>query len=291
MSTDIQDWLYPINSASSYRLGGVKDSADDLVSRENLWKGILAEPNEIADWHLSSGFRQMRPNDRVWIVDTQPPKGIVAVATALDVYMTSRNTWSVDLTWNIPLTKRLMRTPILKERYGQTAQSVCRADDSTRRVLRAWLGGRGLMGGKPKTHELKDEAARTRVLREIAIRRGQGVFRTELLRAYQECCAISGETCVEVLEAAHIVPYANGGLSRLSNGILLRADLHTLFDLHLITITEGGRVKVSPTLSETDYMRFDGLGARLPRKKSQRPAKGLLRRHASELLLPESLPA
>lgn len=285
MSTGIQDWLYPINSASDYRLGGIEAHQSDLVTRENLWESLLANPNEIADWHLSSGFRLMRPDDRLWIVDTQPPRGIVAAATALRVYETSRKTWSVDLTWNIPLTKKLIRDPILKERYGQTAQTVCRADDATRRVLREWLGGRGAAGGPPKAKALAEEAARTRVLREIAVRRGQAPFRAELLRAYRGACAISGETCAEVLEAAHIVPYADGGHSHLSNGVLLRADMHTLFDLHLLTITERGRVKVSSSLKDTDYAHFDGRKARLPGRPSDRPSGKLLRQHAA-LLLP-----
>jgi hypothetical protein len=63
MSTGIQDWLYPINSASDYRLGGMEEDQSDLVTRGNLWESLLANPNEVADWHLSSGFRLMPLKD------------------------------------------------------------------------------------------------------------------------------------------------------------------------------------------------------------------------------------
>ena len=63
-----------------------------------------------------------------------------------------------------------------------------------------------------------------------AIQRGQqGEFRQQLL-AMDECCAVTGEKCKSVLEAAHIVPAHEGGCEAPSNGILLRADIHRLFD-------------------------------------------------------------
>ena len=64
----------------------------------------------------------------------------------------------------------------------------------------------------------------------LAIQRGeQGIFRQQLL-AMDECCAVTGERCESVLEAAHIVPAHKGGYEVPSNGILLRADIHRLFD-------------------------------------------------------------
>ncbi len=65
----------------------------------------------------------------------------------------------------------------------------------------------------------------------LAIQRGeQGAFRQQLLAEDMSCCAVTGETCESALEAAHIVPAHKGGCEVLSNGILLRADIHRLFD-------------------------------------------------------------
>jgi putative restriction endonuclease len=77
---------------------------------------------------------------------------------------------------------------------------------------------------------------RERIVASIVIRRGQPEFRRILIRAYKGRCAVSGCDAIEVLEAAHIMPYLGQDTNHPSNGILLRADIHTLFDLGLLSI-------------------------------------------------------
>ncbi len=79
-------------------------------------------------------------------------------------------------------------------------------------------------------------------------RLGQGAFRVLVTDAYQRRCAVTGERTLPVLEAAHIKPYALSGPHRIHNGILLRADLHKLFDLGYVTVTPDLRLEVSPRL-------------------------------------------
>src|SRR5205823_2979542 len=67
-----------------------------------------------------------------------------------------------------------------------------------------------------------------------ASRQGQFAFRAALIEAYGGRCAMTGCDILEVLEAAHIVPYRGPSTNAVSNGLLLRADIHTLFDLGLI---------------------------------------------------------
>ena len=71
-------------------------------------------------------------------------------------------------------------------------------------------------------------------MRAICIRRGQPAFRAALLAAYGGRCAITGCDVEDVLEAAHISPYSGPSSSHASNGLLLRADIHTLFDCGLV---------------------------------------------------------
>ena len=80
------------------------------------------------------------------------------------------------------------------------------------------------------------EDARRRIEATIVLRQGQGAFRDSLLEAYGCRCAISGCDVPEALEAAHIIPYKGEHTNVVVNGLLLRADLHTLFDLGLIAI-------------------------------------------------------
>ncbi len=70
----------------------------------------------------------------------------------------------------------------------------------------------------------------------VAPRLGQGSFRILVTDAYQRRCAVTAERTLPVLEAAHINPYAAGGKHQLSNGLLLRSDIHTLFDRFYLTI-------------------------------------------------------
>src|SRR5439155_9699074 len=70
----------------------------------------------------------------------------------------------------------------------------------------------------------------------VTPRLGQGSFRLLVTDAYRYRCAMTSERTLPVLEAAHIRPYAEGGEHVLSNGLLLRSDLHTLFDLGYVTV-------------------------------------------------------
>lgn len=102
------------------------------------------------------------------------------------------------------------------------------------------------------------EDGRERVAREIAIRRGQAAFRRQLLEAYG-CCAMTGCTVEAALEAAHIVPYQGPGTNHPSNGLLLRADLHTLFDLGALAIDPDTlEILVASQLDGTEYEMLRG---------------------------------
>jgi putative restriction endonuclease len=81
-------------------------------------------------------------------------------------------------------------------------------------------------------------------------RLGQKSFKSMVLTAYQRCCAITGDRIQPVLEAAHILPVERGGEHRLDNGLLLRSDVHTLFDAGYLTIDTRHRLRVSPLIRE-----------------------------------------
>jgi putative restriction endonuclease len=95
-------------------------------------------------------------------------------------------------------------------------------------------------------------------------RLGQGAFRVLVTDAYGRRCAFTRERTLPVLEAAHIKPYACGGKHELSNGLLLRSDLHKLFDLGYITVDPVSRqVVVSGRIKEEfengrDYYALHG---------------------------------
>lgn len=81
-------------------------------------------------------------------------------------------------------------------------------------------------------------------------RLGQGAFRVLVTEAYSRRCALTGEKTLPVLEAAHIRPYADAGPHAVSNGLLLRSDLHLLFDKGLLTVTPEHRIEISGRIRE-----------------------------------------
>jgi putative restriction endonuclease len=119
----------------------------------------------------------------------------------------------------------------------------------------------------------------------IRPRLGQGAFRVEVTDAYARRCAITGERTLPALEAGHIKPYAKSGPHEIRNGLLLRSDLHNLFDLGYLTVTLDYRVEVSRRIRDEfengrEYYALHGQSlAVLPRHESARPAPEFLEWH------------
>jgi hypothetical protein len=110
-------------------------------------------------------------------------------------------------------------------------------------------------------------------------RRGQSGFRRALLRAYENRCAMSACSAVDALEAAHITPVVKDESYFVTSGLLLRADLHTLFDLHLLSVNpETLTIAVSPAVWDA-YGEFNDRALALPRDPSAGPETSRLRHH------------
>jgi hypothetical protein len=121
-------------------------------------------------------------------------------------------------------------------------------------------------------------------LEAIEIRRGQGPFRRKLLEAYAGRCVITKCRVEALLEAAHITPHAELADYRTSNGLLLRADIHTLFDLDLIAVDDYYRVHVSPLLRNSEYWTYDGRQLeRFPQRMADQPDRDALKVRAQRL--------
>ncbi|NCB71963.1 MAG: HNH endonuclease, partial [Clostridia bacterium] len=118
---------------------------------------------------------------------------------------------------------------------------------------------------------------------------GQGTFRVMVTEAYHRRCAISGEKTLPVLDAAHIVPFSEEGSYSVQNGLLLRKDIHTLYDKGYLTVTPSYHVEVSSRLKK-DYgngkIYYAYHGQELPNLPSdleERPSKEYLMWHAEHV--------
>jgi putative restriction endonuclease len=119
-------------------------------------------------------------------------------------------------------------------------------------------------------------------------RLGQDSFKAVVLDAYHRRCAVTGTHIPPVLQAAHIRPVSVGGEHRLDNGLLLRSDIHTLFDRGYLGIDQRHRLRVSPRL-RTDFSNGDDLYAKagqaieLPEHRADRPGREFLEWHLDEV--------
>ena len=122
----------------------------------------------------------------------------------------------------------------------------------------------------------------------IRPRLGQGTFRIAVMDAYGRSCAVTTEHSLPVLEAAHLRPYGEGGPHEVANGLLLRTDIHRLFDAGYVTVLpEDLRFNVSRRLKEDyengrTYYALHGAEIHSPGDLADKPGRAFLDWHARE---------
>lgn len=113
-------------------------------------------------------------------------------------------------------------------------------------------------------------------------RLGQGAFRILVTDAYFRSCAITGDKTLPALEAAHIKDFSEDGPNQINNGILLRSDLHKLFDKGYLTITPEYHIEVSRKIKEEFengriYYPYHGKDLQIiPHSADERPSREYL---------------
>jgi putative restriction endonuclease len=118
-------------------------------------------------------------------------------------------------------------------------------------------------------------------------RLGQRSFQAVVLAAYHRRCAITGTAIAPVLQAAHTRPVSEGGEHRIDNGLLLRSDVHTLFDQGYLAVDPRYRLQVSPRLradfgNGQQYYAQQGQEITLPEVRANRPEREFLQWHLDE---------
>lgn len=119
-------------------------------------------------------------------------------------------------------------------------------------------------------------------------RLGQRAFQAVVLGAYERRCAVTGNKIRPVLQAAHIRPLPAGGEHRLDNGLLLRSDVHTLYDRGYLAVDPQHRLLVSPRLRDefgNGERFYANVGQRiaLPSRRADRPNREFLEWHIDEV--------
>jgi putative restriction endonuclease len=124
------------------------------------------------------------------------------------------------------------------------------------------------------------EDTRLKVLAAVHRRQGGVRFRRALLGAYRSSCAMTGYDAPPALEAAHIVPYRGQQTNHVANGLLLRADMHDLFDLGLVAVdVDSMSLLLAKDLEGTQYEQYAGRQLWVPPEAELRPNAEALDKH------------
>lgn len=136
----------------------------------------------------------------------------------------------------------------------------------------------------PQDQEGFQDSGRRGAAQIVMPRLGQGSFRVAVMDGFGRRCSITGERTLPILDAAHIKPWAAGGENRAGNGLLLRTDIHRLFDLGYVTLSHDHVFEVNPRLREDyengrDYYLLHGRRLREPADPSFLPSGEALTWH------------
>ena len=154
-----------------------------------------------------------------------------------------------------------------------------------------WSQVQNQLGNPVQTNRVHEPLSRYR-RSEVDVRLGQGAFRVLVTDAYDRRCAITGENTLPVLEAAHIRPYSDDGPHLIENGLLLRSDMHILFDKGLLTLTPEMRWEVSSQIREQYangklYYSYHGEHLRsIPYNAMEQPSPEYLSWHNEHVFVP-----
>lgn len=295
------------------------DWFDFLSNRENLVEVNFWQPGGKEFHAIESGelfaFRLKSPRDRIGGFGVLSSSSVLPLQIAWETFREANGVSSYET----------LRFAISKYRSGEnvgpTTNIGCRIlvepvffpADAWFKLPASW--SRNIVGGKRYStddaeglyvwNQLQDVAqglsvATTKGFAEpaarygtptlIAPRLGQGAFRIAVTEAYRRQCAVSEGKVLPALDAAHIRPYADGGSHIKSNGILLRKDIHSVFDSGYATVDTDYRFVVSKKVKEVfnngdEYRRLHGKQLVLPERKADWPNLDFLEWHNSERFL------
>ena len=268
-----QDIKFFVKSSSFELCGepGVRPSADSWIDREATMPDLHKE-NAYGEEILTKGFRGL-----VWLheqeKDGEHGRGLTAVVEFGPMQPDRRARVLDALLFERPVGKELLEAHkddgtfiagIGASRHSRIWPISDSDVDSLLSAVREKVHKISQYENEnPDPHEPLNLAKieDTTVLRQVVLRRYQSAFRKALLSKRPNRCAITGTSELSVLEAAHIIPYAERFADRdkPENGLLLRSDIHKLFDAHLISINpETKNIEVSDRIASTDYQSLRG---------------------------------
>jgi len=247
-------YLYPLNPKSRQGYHFEDDYGNVYPTSLEGFLDCYRGRGEAAEWGVSKCSSRLEKGDHVWVYFSKPVGAVMAVGRVRGDahFVTEWGRAAVWIDWDWKLTDELLKSPITADSLHQRIlYSVTPAGDKALKAIDQWMRGRR---ARPRTAP-RDVTFKTV---EVEQRQGQPAFRQELMQAYKNRCAVTGCSVRDALQAAHVVSVRDGGKHSVSNGVLLRADLHNLFDRGLMYFDDAGRVRFADIVKEADYSRYKG---------------------------------
>lgn len=266
-------FIYPLNPDGPYDFED-DDGTEYPTNYQSFLKLLDSEGRHL--WGLSTNYLRVEDRDFIWAYFTQPDGAIRAVGRSRGdpFWVPDWGRYGIRIEWDRRLTSRLGRRPIKYTTFEQRiSAAVTEANVGTMAVLESWLGGRHQTALPGADEEVQFTT------RRIKARRGQRKFRDALMEAYGSMCVVTGCAEPDALEAAHILSVRRQGRHSVKNGLLLRADVHTLFDRGLIVIDNDYTVRVHLQVEDLTYRQLDGRRLGELASNPNRPTKSSLREH------------
>ena len=271
---DPRHFLYPLNRASKYVLID-REGNEHPTSPEGFEATV--DYAETSEWGLASCYLQIEDRDFIWVYFAKPDGIIFAVGrcSGEPFWDPGSKKHALQIQWDRRLTERLMKNPIRYDEYRQHVQvGATPANEDTAKLLDGWLNG-----NRPARARAADREVRL-IKRMVQTRQGQQRFRNDLIGTYGGRCFVTGCTELAALEAAHIRAVKKKGRHSVRNGMLLRADIHNLFDRGLFVIEDDYVVTLHPRIKKDPcYRDLDGKDLRAAAKGGPLPGLEALRFH------------
>jgi len=260
-------FLFKLHSPDDFIVGGGVFSHASNVPLSMAWEAFGLKNGVISLADMRRRIARYRRDDALLDPRSDPRVGCRILTQP---FFWPREQW-------LPVPQSFARNIVTGKRYG--------TDDAEGRYLWDSVTDRAGFATAPGT-----PVERYGVPQIVRPRLGQGAFRLTVTDAYERRCAVSGEKTLPILDAAHIRSFSEGGEHDPANGLLLRTDIHRLFDLGYVTVSEDHRFEVSQRLKADfdngrHYYELHGSPVRGPKRGYAPPAANVLSWHREQRYL------
>lgn len=259
-------FLFKLHAPDDFIVGGGVFSHASNVPLSLAWDAFGIKNGVTSLAEMRRRIARYRSDDALLDPRTDPQVGCRILTQP---FFWPREQW-------LPVPPSFARNIVIGKRYG--------TDDSEGRYLWDAVSDRARLAELGSVDVVRDAAERYGAPQMVRPRLGQGAFRLAVTDAYERRCAVSGEKTLPILDAAHIRSYGDGGARDPANGLLLRTDIHRLFDLGYVTVSGDRRFEVSHRLKADfdngrHYYDLHGAKVRAPRRGYAAPAADVLAWH------------